>query len=234
MIVLKIPLKDQKVLRPIYTFTKSKKVKLYLVGGILRDLLLGKEKENPDFDFSIRRGAINFARNLSKKLRTGFVVLDKEHGACRLVKRIEDKTYTFDFTDFRGKSLEEDLLHRDFTINAMALELERLFADEDLQNFLVDPYQGKKDLKHKIIRTVNKKAFSEDPLRILRIFSFACILGFKIDKETLKLARLERNKLVKVSNERIRDELFKIFDTLSAFEYLVMMDKLKILKIIFP
>lgn len=100
MIVLKIPLKDQKVLRPIYTFTKSKKVKLYLVGGILRDLLLGKEKENPDFDFSIRRGAINFARNLSKKLRTGFVVLDKEHGACRLVKRIEDKTYTFDFTDF--------------------------------------------------------------------------------------------------------------------------------------
>lgn len=231
---LKFELKDKNILKSIFIFAKTRKVKLYLVGGVLRDLLLGKGKENPDFDFCIRKGAINFGRKLSKKLRAGFVVLDKEHGACRLVKRIEDKTYTFDFTDFRGKTLEDDLLHRDFTINAIALELERVFAHEDLQNLLIDPYQGKKDLKHKIIKAVNIQAFSEDPLRILRSFSFACILGFKIDKETLKLAKLERKKLVKVSNERIRDELFKIFDTLGAFDYLVMMDELKILKIIFP
>lgn len=226
MAVLKIPLKDQKVLGPVYSFAKARKIKLYLVGGVLRDLLLGREKENPDFDFCLKKGAISFGKKLTKKIKAGFVILDKEHGACRLVKRIKDKTYTFDFTDFRGKTLTDDLLHRDFTINAIAVELGK--------DFLIDPYQGKKDLKRKIIKVVNKKAFSEDPLRILRAFSLACTLDFKIDRETLKLARLERNKLSRVSNERIRDELFKIFDTSSAFNHLVMMDRLKILKIIFP
>jgi len=235
MAVLKIPLKDQKALRPVYSFAKARKVKLYLVGGILRDLLLGREKQNPDFDFCLKRGAVSFGRKLTKKIKAGFVILDKEHGACRLIKRIKGKTYTFDFTDFRGKTLADDLLHRDFTINAVALELEKAFShNKDLQDFLIDPYGGKRDLKGKIIKVVNIKAFTEDPLRILRAFSLACILGFKIDRETLKLARLEKSKLSKVSNERIRDELFKIFDTLSAFDYLVMMDELKILKIIFP
>jgi len=226
MAVLKIPLKDQKALRPIYNFAKARKIRLYLVGGILRDLILGREKENPDFDFCLKRGAISLGKKLARKIKAGFVILDKEHGACRLVKRIKDKAYTLDFTDFRGKTLEGDLLHRDFTINALALELGK--------DFLIDPYQGKKDLKRKIIKVVNKKAFTEDPLRILRAFSLACILGFKIDRETLQLARLEKSKLFKVSSERIRDELFKIFNTSSAFNYLVMLDRLKILKIIFP
>lgn len=235
MAVLKIPLKDQKVLGPVYSFAKARKARLYLVGGVLRDLLLGREKENPDLDFCLKRGAISLGKKLARKIKAGFVILDKEHGACRLVKRIKDKTYTFDFTDFRGKTLEEDLLHRDFTINAIALELEKVFSHhKDLQDFLIDPYRGRRDLKRKIIKVVNIKAFAEDPLRILRAFSLACILGFKIDRETLRLARLERNKLPKVSNERIRDELFKIFDTSSAFNHLIMMDELKILKIIFP
>ncbi len=231
---LQFSLKDKSLLKPIYNFAKAKKIRPYLVGGILRDLLLDRKKENPDFDFCLKRGAISFGKKLAGKIKCGFVVLDKEHGACRLVKKIKDKVYTLDFTDFRGRTLEEDLLHRDFTINAMALELERVFAHKDLQNFLIDPYQGKRDLKRKIVRVVNKKAFSEDPLRILRTFSFACTLGFKIDKGTLKLAKSEKNKLTKVSYERIREELFKIFDTLCAFNYLVMMDRLKILKIIFP
>jgi poly(A) polymerase len=222
------------LLKEVYSFAKTRKTGLYLVGGILRDLLLGKEKENPDFDFCLKRGAISFGKGLTKKIKAGFVVLDKEHGACRLVKRIKNKVYTLDFTDFRGKTLEEDLLHRDFTINAMALELERVFARRTLQDFLIDPYRGRKDLKVEIIRVVNKKAFSEDPLRILRTFSFACVLGFKIDKDTLRLARAEKNKLSGVAYERIRDELFRIFDTPSAFKYLAMMDRLKILKIIFP
>lgn len=248
-------LKDKDLLKTIYNFAKARKVKLYLVGGVLRDMLLGREKENPDLDFCLKRGAIAFGKKLARKIKAGFVILDKEHGACRLVKtfgsrgspvsrkagftgrlvkRIKDKVYTLDFTDFRAKTLEKDLLHRDFTINAMALELEMVFAHKGWQDFLIDPYQGRRDLKRKTIKAVNIKAFAEDPLRILRTFSFACILGFKIDKGTLKLAKSEKNKLSKVSNERIRDEVFKIFDSSCAFDYLVMMDKLKILKIIFP
>jgi poly(A) polymerase len=223
---LKFSLKDRDLLKTVYRFAKSRKVKLYLVGGILRDLLLAREKENPDFDFCLKKGAISFGRKLSRRMKAGFVVLDEEHAACRLVKKIKDRVYTFDFTDFRGPDLEKDLLHRDFTINALALELGK--------DLLIDPYAGRQDLEKKIIRTVNNKAFAEDPLRILRAFSFSCLLDFKIDKQTLKSAKSERRRLAKVSCERIRDELFKIFDSPSAFGCLKQLDELKILEIIFP
>lgn len=231
---MKFSLRDRKILRAVYNFAKTRKVKLYLVGGILRDILLRREKENPDFDFCLKRGAINFGRKLAQELKSGFVILDKDHGACRVVKKIKDKICTLDFTDFRGKTLEKDLLHRDFTINAIALELGKVFVNDDLDDVLVDPHSGKADLKQKIVRIVNKKAFAEDPLRILRAFSFSSILGFKIDKETLRLAKFYKDRLSQVSFERIRDELFKIFDTPNTFDYLFMLDNLKILKIIFP
>jgi len=231
---LKFSSKEQNLLQIIYRFAKAQKIKLYLVGGILRDILLGREKENPDIDFCLKKGAINFGRKLAKEIKAGFVVLDKEHGACRAVKKIKDKAYTLDFTDFRGKTLEEDLLHRDFTINAMALELEKVFTRPELDDLLIDPYCGREDLKHKIIKIVSKKAFDEDPLRILRAFSFACLFNFNLHPETLRLIKLKRNKLSQVSFERIRDELFKILDSPCAFDYLLALDKLKILKIIFP
>jgi len=233
-IILKFSSNNKDLLRSIYNFAKTRKIRLYLVGGFLRDLALRRTKENPDFDFCLKKGAISFAKLLAKKIKAGFVVLDKEHGASRVVKKIKNKVYTFDFTDFRGKSLADDLLHRDFTINAIALELENIFGDGEWENSLIDPYQGRKDLETKTIKIVNKSAFIEDPLRILRAFSFSCTLGFVIDKDTLRAMKLDKGKLTNVSGERIRDELFKIFDSSSAFEYLVMMDELKILKIIFP
>ena len=222
------------MLKAIYQFAKKRKVKLYLVGGILRDILLKREKENPDIDFCIKRGAINFGSRLAKRIKAGFVVLDKEHGACRLVKKIKDKVYTLDFTDFRTETLNEDLRHRDFAINSMSVQLEEIFKEKKLENILIDPYGGRDDLKLKVIRMVNNQAFDEDPLRILRAFSLACIFGFKIDKETLRQVKLKRKKLSAVSFERIRDELFKILDRPNAFDYLLQLDKLKILKIIIP
>ena len=230
---IKFSSKDKDILKEIHNFAKNKRVKLYLVGGVLRDLVLAREKANPDFDFAIRKGATSFGRSLAYKMRAGFVVLDKEHAACRIVKKIDGKTYTFDFSDFRGKDIEEDLRKRDFTINSIALELGN-FDSKDLKGVLVDLYGAKEDLKRKVIRVVNKKSFSEDPLRILRAFSFASRLGFKIDQETLKQAKAEKTKLAKVSFERIRDELFKIFDSQKAYDCLVTLDKLKILEIIFP
>ena len=225
---------DQNILRPIYNFAKSKKVKLYLVGGVLRDLILKRKKVNPDFDFCLKTGALKFGQKLAKELRAAYVVLDQEHAACRLIKRIRGKLYTFDFTDFRAPVLEKDLLHRDFTINSMALALADVFSGQDLKALIIDPYFGKNDLKRKSIRITGKNSFSEDPLRILRAFSFSCMLGFDIDKETLRLAKKEKNKISLVSSERIREELFKIFDSSLAYASFVVLDKLKILDIIFP
>jgi len=239
-----VRLKKIDLLKAVHRFAKQRKVRLYLVGGILRDMILNRDKENLDLDFCLRKNAISFGQKLSRELKAGFVVLDKEHGACRLVKRVKDKVYTLDFTDFRDKTIEKDLLRRDFTINALALDLEKIFDKstplgmgsciEGLDSLLIDPYGGKQDLKLKTIRAVNKKGFDEDPLRILRAYSFSAALRFKIEKKTLQLIKSKANKLSEVSSERIRDELFKILDKPNAFDYLAQMDDLKIIKTIIP
>jgi len=227
-------LKDRSLIEAVLRIAKTKKIKLYLVGGYLRDILLGRGKDNPDIDFCLKRGAINFGKDVAKRIKGGFVVLDKTHGCSRVVKRINDKVYTLDFTDFRGKTIEDDLLHRDFTINALSIELEKLFLAGNIEDLIIDPYKGRRDLGRKIVRLVNKKAFDEDPLRLLRAFSLAIIFGFKIDKETLKAIKLKAKGLSGVSYERIRDELFKILERPDSFSYLQQLDKLKILKIIIP
>ena len=227
-------LKDKNILRLVYSFSRKKKVKLYLVGGVLRDLMLGRQKQNPDYDFCLKTGAIRFGRKLARELKAGFVVLDQEHGACRLVRKAKDKVFTLDFTDFRGKTLEEDLQHRDFTINAMALELDAVFKSRDTEPFLIDPFCGRQDLRRKFIKAPYRKAFLQDPLRILRCFSFSVLFGFKIDKGTLRLAVEAKKRLAQVSGERVRDELFRIFDTGLAFASFRKLDELKILKVIFP
>ncbi len=232
--MLKFSGKEEAILRPIYNFAKANRIKLYLVGGALRDLILKRKKENPDFDFCLKKGALGFGRSLAKKIRAAFVVLDEEHAACRLVKKIDGQIYTFDFSDFRAKSIEKDLLHRDFTINSLALDLKDVFRAEDLSALIIDPYSGQDDLKRKIIKVTGRNSFKEDPLRILRAFSFNCIFKFDLDKETLRLAKKERGRIAGVSLERIREELFKIFDTPLAYASLVNLDKLKILEIIFP
>jgi poly(A) polymerase len=222
------------ILKEIYELAKLKRKKLFLVGGSLRDLLLLRNKRNPDFDFTLKKGAIRFGRDLADKMKAGFVLLDKERGSCRVVKKDKDKLYTFDFTDFRGKDLKEDLLHRDFSINSLALDLEDAIDDKDLGSFLIDLYGARDDLKAKTIRLVCEESFQEDPLRILRAFSFASLLGFAIEKKTLRLAKIQKSKLESVSFERIRDELFKIFDSDRTFSCFVELDKLKILECIFP
>jgi len=229
-----VSLKDKSLIEAVLKIAKKRKTKLYLVGGYLRDIILGRQKDNPDIDFCLKRGAINFGKDVARELKAGFVVLDKAHGSSRVVKKMDDKLFTLDFTDFRGKDITDDLLHRDFTINAMGMEPEKLFSDEKIENSIIDPYKGRYDLKSKIIRLVNKKAFDEDPLRILRAFSLAGIFDFKIDKDTLKAAKLKAKGLSGVSYERIRDELFKILETPGSFSYLEELDKLKILKIIIP
>lgn len=230
------PLKpeDKTLIEAVLKIAKQKKVKLYLVGGYLRDILLGRQKENPDMDFCLKRGAINFGRQVAKQLKCGFVVLDKQRGCSRAVKKTDGKLYTLDFTDFRGQTLQEDLLHRDFTINSMTIELEKLIFAGNIEDSIIDPYGGRRDLKSKVIRRVHKKAFDEDPLRILRAFSSAIIFNFKIDKETLAQAKLKANKLSGISYERIRDELFKILERPGSFAYFGELDKLRILKIILP
>ncbi|MFA5117667.1 MAG: HD domain-containing protein [Candidatus Omnitrophota bacterium] len=237
----------KEIFKKISALAENKNIKLYLVGGVLRDALLGRKKDNPDIDFCLRKGAINFGRLAASELKSGFVVLDRIHGCARVVYKYRRPDgaggiCTLDFTDFRGKTLEEDLLHRDFTINSLALELgallsrmeKRRLSGKAFAAMLLDPYHGIEDLRARVIRLVNKRGYDEDPLRILRAFSLSAIFEFAIDKETLRRAIVKRKKLSAVSPERVRDELFKVFSSHRAYESLVSLEKNKLLELIVP
>ena len=130
-----------------------------------------------------------------------------------------------------GKTLDEDLARRDFTINAMAL---RYAQGKPLQ--LVDPYDGQKDLKNKIIKTVGdpNKRFGEDALRLLRAVRFATTLGFKIEEKTLSAIKKNAELLLAISGERIRDELFKILEKNMAAEGILLARESGLLRVFLP
>ena len=249
---LRVLTQTQNILNKILKFSQKKNLRLYIVGGFLRDMALARQRPNPDIDFAINKNAIKFAACLAKQLHAGFVVLDKENGCARLVKKIANTTYTLDFTDFRGKDLEQDLKKRDFTINSLAAELKSFLSV--YKNFIkafsagkssrslfklfahtiIDPCQGMKDLNLKVVRLVSLKAYDDDPLRILRAFSLSCILGFKLKAPALELAEKKRNKLKNVSFERIREELFKILTSPNSYGVFVQLDKKGLLELIIP
>jgi len=206
----------------IISLAKKRKSQVYLVGGLLRDALIGRRKDILDLDFTVDKDAIGLARAFANQTKSGFVVLDKEHGCARVIY----KGCTLDFTDFRGKDLKEDLLHRDFTINTLALKLP---AKKDLKKSLIDYYDGVEDLRKGLIRITSDDSLREDYLRILRVFSLSAIFKFKIDKKTLAQAKKYRKKLLEVAGERVRDELFKILDTDEATKYIKLLDDCGIL-----
>ena len=235
--------KDIRILGYILKFSRVKNTQLYIVGGFLRDIILGRLRSNLDIDFAVGKNAIKFAAGLAKRLSAGFVVLDKANGCARILKRSQNRVYTFDFTDFRGNNLWQDLGKRDFSINTLAVEL-RAFLENKARlsepgcklfnHHLIDPYRGLNDLRRGVIKAVSPYVFDDDPLRILRTFSLSCILNFKIDAKTLGLVKRKRNKLKAVSAERIRDELFKILASPRGYEFLSRLDHLRLLELIIP
>ncbi len=211
---------------------KSKRIKIYLVGGYLRDSLLGAECR--DVDFAVSKNAIAVARLFSKKIKGAFVLLDEEHGCARVVKKQNGYPVTYDFADFRDKTIFADLAHRDFTINALCTDVEKLSRGNRLEADIIDRHQGVKDLQKKIVRMVSTKSFREDPLRLVRAFSMRAVLDFTIERKTLAQIKKDKNLLKNVAYERVRDELFKILETPRACANLRGMDQVGFLQKIIP
>ena len=170
-----------------------------LVGGSVRDGLLNKLSQKPDLDFVIPIEAIKFSKNLSKKINATFIKLDEKRDIARLVIN----GWTLDFARQVGKNLEDDLLRRDFRINAIALKLSE-------KPEIFDPIGGMDDLKNKKIVAISEKNLIDDPLRILRGFRLMCELGFELEKKTKIFLKNNVDKLSNVAPERIKMEILKI------------------------
>jgi len=178
-------------------------VPVYLVGGAVRDQLMGLESH--DLDFAVKEGAIQLGRKVADVSSGAFFILDADRGIARVLVNGDGENYTLDFTNFRGNTLEADLKHRDFTVNALAQNL------DDSQK-VIDPLKGQSDIESKIIRACSHTSFIDDPIRILRAVRFSFQLGFTIDPATEKLLRPAVKSLMDSSIERQCDELFHILD----------------------
>ena len=272
-------LSDYPELVVLQTLAQRKKVSVYLVGGFLRDYLLGRPcfdtsaafkprpsgrgkvkplsvnpeqapgfppKADPpsadspgtvewvDLDFAVTQGAIALARTFAKKIKGAFVLLDEEHGCARVARKRSGRIETFDFADFRAPSLRADLSHRDFTINTLCVDIQKLQSAAELSEILIDLKHGLRDLRAKKIRMISTKVFHEDPLRLLRAYSLRAQLAFKIDPKTRAQIKKNRDLIRGVAYERIREELFKILESDHTAENLKAMDQIGLLVKIMP
>ncbi len=220
-------LKKVPKLNRIAQVAKKEKVNIWLVGGFLRDIYLKKNKDLADFDFCVEKNIKSSVRKIAKTIGAKLVVLDKKGTTFRLILKKNKVSYTYDFTLMRGISIEEDLSLRDFTVNTLALNINK-------PKKILDCHQGLEDLKNKKIKALSEKVIIDDPLRILRGFSFASKYGFKIESKTLQFFCCHKEKLKKVSFERINEELFKIFNSLQSYKVIRQMDRFRIIDQIIP
>ncbi len=194
----------------------------WLVGGALRDRLLGRPTE--DYDVVMQGDVRGVARRLAKAEAGHPFELSEGFGAWRVVAR--DRGWTVDLLPLTADSIEHDLARRDLTINAIA---EVLGKGE-----LVDPFGGINDLRERRLRMVSREAFVEDPLRSLRLVRLACELGFEIDTPTAAAATASAGALERVAPERVFAELKRIVASERAPTGLRLMDELKITPVLLP
>ena len=189
----------------------------YLVGGTVRDMVIGKEPA--DIDIVVTCDAERFARALSKKIDGTLFLLDKERGVFRVVLRDKSQPFYYDISLMRGADIYADLSLRDFTVDAMAIRL----ADD--AGTIIDPYNGQADIVKKCIRTLSQKSFEDDPLRLLRAFRLAGILEFEIDTTTFHIIKEMSSALRQAAKERIRDEFFRLLSSPRSIKYLQQMEE---------
>jgi len=214
----------------------------FVIGGFVRDLLLERKRDKYDIDIVTVGSGIDLAMETAARLKPKpKVSVFKNFGTAMF----RYKDVEFEFVGARKESyrsdsrkpivedgtLEDDQKRRDFTINALALSLNKINLGE-----LLDPFDGIKDLEKKIIRTPLKPetTFSDDPLRMLRAIRFATQLEFKIEKETFHAIAAQRERIGIISKERITDELHKIIASPRPSAGFILLDKSGLLKIILP
>ena len=139
----------------------------------------------------------------------------------------------FDFTNFEGPDLRADLARRDFTMNAMALDL-RSFLETHSLDGLIDPLKGREDVRQRMVRVADPKVLDDDPLRLLRAARFAATLGFTIEERTAGAIRARAARVREPAPERVRDELFLLLAERGAGGHLLRMESLGLLRQLLP
>ncbi len=201
----------------------------WLVGGWVRDRLLGLQTH--DYDFVVPSGGIATARAVADAVRGAFVVLDVERDTARVVVGAAPDVVYLDFAALRASDIGADLLARDYTVNAMAVPVRAWQAPAAE---VIDPAGGRRDLEMHLLRAVSVDSFREDPLRMLRGVRLAAALGFELESQTAAWIERDSELLDAVSRERVRDELAQILALPGAERSLGQLEALGLLGQVLP
>ncbi|HCN50281.1 MAG TPA: tRNA nucleotidyltransferase [Chryseobacterium sp.] len=234
--------KNLKLFKIISEAAERNNQSVYIVGGYVRDLLM-KRKASTDIDFVTEQSGIELAQNVAQDIDPKLKVsVFKTYGTAMIKykdlelefvgARKESYTENSRKPEVEGGSLEDDQKRRDFTINAMAISL-----NKDNFGELIDPFNGIDDLEKEILRTPLEPAqtYSDDPLRMMRAVRFASTLGFTIEENSLHAIQQEAERIKIVSMERIMVEFNKIMMTSAKPSVgLKLMEQTGLLKLIIP
>jgi poly(A) polymerase len=200
----------------------------YVVGGYVRDQVLGRETW--DLDLVVPTDALGLARETANRLGGAFVVLDEERQTARVVLRDEDERFYVDFATLRGGGVLADLGGRDFTVNAMAVQVQDTAQSPEI----MDPFEGQRDLQRGTLRAVSDSVFRDDAIRLVRAVRLGAELSLKMDSGTEQAVIRDAHLITQVSAERVRDELCRIVDAEGVEKQLRYLDELGLLNHLVP
>ena len=231
-----------KISKVISELSDETQINAFLVGGCVRDLMLNPLAESIDIDIMVEGDGIDFAEKLARKINVPKIVPFKKFATAKIPFKeyeIEVASARLEKYDKSSRSpsevvmsnIEDDLLRRDFTINAMAVSLNK----ENFGEFF-DPFNGIEDLSNKILRTPldSDTTFSDDPLRMMRAAYFASKLSLDIDPSCLESIKNNADRISIVSQERKTNELFKILGTKKPSIGLNILQEAGLMEFVFP
>jgi len=207
----KFPKKVFNVIKIVGKTADKRKISAYLVGGVVRDIFF--KVPNFDLDFVVEGNGIKFAETLNKTLKGSLkvhrafktaTIVYKDIRIDVVTARTESYKRPAAYPDVKPGTIKEDLFRRDFTINAMAICINKKYFGK-----LIDFYNGFKDLKKGLVRVMHNKSFIDDPTRIFRAVRFSVRFGFKIEPQTKRLMKeaVLGGFLGKVNRGRIKKEI---------------------------
>jgi tRNA nucleotidyltransferase/poly(A) polymerase len=213
----------------VIAFIRQRQQPAWLVGGFVRDRLLGRASH--DLDLIVPEGGIRLARLLAADFDGASFVLDDERDVGRaILSEPAGESLEVDVARLRVPDLLDDLALRDFTVNAIVMDLQAAAPDSGVY----DPFDGRADLARGLLRAVTEGTFRDDPLRMLRGVRMVAELGFRIEDATYNLIRRDAPLIQHVSAERVRDELMRILTAPGAWQHLRLLAALGLLRHTLP
>jgi tRNA nucleotidyltransferase (CCA-adding enzyme) len=230
-----LPVQQRHLLKQICRLADERDLPIFLVGGVVRDLLL--KRGNWDLDLTVEGDGIAFARLVADRYGAELTVFER-FATARLTfpsgLKIDVATTREESYDqpailptVQHASIEEDLSRRDFTINAIAVRLnQRQFGR------VLDPYEGRRDLRTRTIRVLHTGSFLDDPTRIFRAIRFEQRFGFRLERATARLLAqaVSKDLIQRLSGPRLRNEVLLLFAERDPVRVIARLEKLKLLR----